>query len=152
MIGYHTSTILCTVIADPTPICSVTAKENPIGCEIRCGITQSAFVNGKWEKYNRYFTLTAWYATAKKLIDAKWCRKGKDIFVTARTTEKAYEHKGQPAKKLIYDILECQPVFTSSPTQQNTTTAPTKHTAPAPTAPAPDPYSDAALSDTDYPF
>lgn len=144
MIGYHTSTILCTVIADPTPICSVTAKENPIGCEIRCGITQSAFVNGKWEKYNRYFTLTAWYATAKKLIDAKWCRKGKDIFVTARTTEKAYEHKGQPAKKLIYDILECQPVFTSSPAQQNTTT---KQTPPAPTYP-----HEPELAETDFPF
>lgn len=149
MIGYHTSTIICSIIADPTPICSPSAKDNPIGCDIRVGITQTAHVNGKWEKYNRYFTLTAWYAMAKKLIAAKWCRKGKDIYVVARTTEKAYESKGQTVRKLIYDVLDCQPIFTQSTTNNTSNTPSAPNTAPST---APDPYSDASLADEDYPF
>lgn len=114
MNGYQISTILATVVADPQPICKVKSGPEPVGCDIRLAINQSNFVDGKWVDYTRWLKATAWYRVAKRLLDAKWCKKGYHIILTARTTERVYAGKnGDPVKTLDYEILDAQPVLVS---------------------------------------
>jgi hypothetical protein len=122
MNGYESSTILCTIVADPKPIAIMKKESNDIsGCDIRVCINQTQLVDGKWTEHPRFITLTAWYYTATKLLKAKWCKKGYHALFLCKVKERVYEGKEGPAKALDYEILDAQPVLVSASanTQQN---------------------------------
>ena len=113
MNGYHSSTILCTIVADPDPITHVRANGNDInGCDIRVVINQTSYVDGRWVEYPRWINLTAWYSMADKLLKAKWCKKGYHALFVCRTKERAYKAKdGSTKKTLDSEILDAHPIL-----------------------------------------
>jgi single-stranded DNA-binding protein len=114
MNGYHISTILGTIVADPTPIATVKGDKDLNGCDIRIAVNQSRLVDGKWVEHTCWLKLTAWFYLAKKLLDAKWCKKGFHCIFTCRNRERVYEGKNGPTKTMDYEVLDAQPVLVSS--------------------------------------
>lgn len=158
MNGYETATILCTIVADPTPFASITKSGSDLnGCDIRVVVNQTAPIDGKWVEHARWLNLTAWFRLAEKLIAAKWCKKGYHAIFCCRVKERVYEGKNGPTKTLDYEVLDAQPVLVSSDYkgQQKAREQAKVETARAPQQqerythpnPAPSP-----LADSDYPF
>ena len=115
MTGFHSSTMLATIVDDPKPFCTVKGGETPIGCDIRICINQTDYIEGQWKTHARFITLSAWYDQAKRLMSAKWCRKGYHAIFVCTTKECVYnDRNNQPTKKLEYKIIAAQPVLLSS--------------------------------------
>lgn len=146
MNGYHISTILGTVIKDPTPICTLKTGTEPIGADLTLAINSSHLVKGKWQEQTCYVTCTAWYALAKRVLDSKWCRKGYHVILTAKTTENTYtDNNGNTKRRPDHKILDIQPVLLSPASKSAPKDTPT----PAPADPAP---AQPAEADEDIPF
>ena len=160
MNGYHHSIILATIAKDPEPIAIVKGEKDISGCDILVALNQSDFVNGKWTEYTRWIKLTAWYSMAKKLQEAKWCRKGYHALFTCRTKERAYLNKdGQTRKTLDYEILDAHPILVGQDasgqararSQAHVETERAPQQSPRVTAPAPHPINNTESED-DIPF